>query len=95
MITGVKFDQKKDRWDLLPISEIRKVVKVLTYGADKYPEADNWKRVPDHRNRYFAAAMRHITAWYDGEALDPDTGYSHLAHAICCLLFLMWKESNP
>lgn len=90
-VQGVKFDQDKPDWDLLPYAEVEAVVRVLTSGAKKYAP-DNWKRVPDGRARYFAAAMRHLAAWREGEANDLETGESHLAHATCCLLFLAWVE---
>jgi hypothetical protein len=85
---GRKDDTGKDRWDLLPWDATRAIVRVLTRGAEKYAP-DNWKKVPDARNRYFAAAQRHMTAWWEGEELDPETGESHLAHAGCCILFLL------
>ena len=37
---------------------------------------------------------RHIFAWWGGEDKDPETGFSHLAHAACCLLFLMEFQRN-
>lgn len=90
---GMKFDDGKLRWDLLPITEIEEVVKVLTLGAAKYDD-DNWKKVADGNNRYYAAALRHITAHRKGEIQDIETGCSHLSHAICCLIFLLWKTNN-
>ena len=62
------------------------------FGAKRYPEADNWKRVEGARWRYYDAALRHITAWWEGEIRDPDGGQHHLAAAVCCLLFLMWFD---
>ena len=85
---GVKYDQEKLRWDLLPLKPIQEVVSVLTYGAGKYDD-ENWKKVDNQRSRYYAAAMRHITAWWLGEQQDPESKHHHLAHAICCLIFLM------
>ena len=93
---GNKFDQGKPRWSLLPFSSVEQVVNVLTFGAAKYAP-DNWKYVGDAKERYSDAALRHITAWLQGEKKDKETGESHLAHAICCLLFLIWfddKESE-
>lgn len=84
---GRKFDSNKLQYGLLPILSMKDVVKVLTYGAKKY-EKDNWKYVPDGENRYFDAALRHIWAHKEGEINDPETGMSHMAHAICCLMFI-------
>ena len=85
---GRKDDFEKRRWDLLPWKQIGSVVDVLTYGAAKY-DADNWRRVPDACRRYFAAMQRHLTARLEGEVLDPETGMPHLAHACCCLIFML------
>jgi hypothetical protein len=88
---GRKDDSEKTRWDLLPWGPLSEVVDVLTYGAKKYAP-DNWKHVPNPKSRYFAAALRHLVAWQEGQALDPESGKHHLAHAICCLLFALWFE---
>lgn len=85
---GVKYDNDKPQWTLLPFKSVTQVVEVLTYGAKKYAP-DNWKKVPNARQRYTDAAFRHITAYVGGEKNDSETGYNHLSHAICCLLYLL------
>jgi len=85
--TGRKDDKTKDRWDLLPYEEVEKIVKVLTFDAKKYAD-NNWLKVLNPESRYFAALQRHLVAWKKGEKIDPESGFSHLAHAGCCLLFL-------
>jgi hypothetical protein len=89
--TGVKFDNDKPQWSLLPFKALGQVVEVLTYGAKKYAP-DNWKKVPNAKQRYIDAGFRHLTAYAAGEKLDPETGKSHIAHAICCLLYLLAFE---
>ena len=37
----------------------------------------------------FAAAQRHLTAWFQGEDKDEETANNHLAHASCCILYLL------
>lgn len=90
---GVKFDKDKPKWNLLPWSEVEDVVKVLTFGAKKYAP-DNWKFVDDANNRYMDAAMRHLVAVQTTESHDDESGESHIAHAICCLLFMLWHSKN-
>lgn len=85
---GVKADGEKSRPDLLPLKALQDVIDVLGYGAKKY-SADNWKKVPDARRRYYAACLRHVFAWWQGEERDPESGLPHLAHACCCLLFIL------
>lgn len=85
---GVKHDGEKARWDLLPWGAVAGVVRVLGYGAKKYAP-DNWRHVPGWRERYFAAAQRHMVAWFEGERVDPETGESHLSHACCSIMFML------
>lgn len=85
---GTKHDSDKPRWDLLPHHAVAQVVAVLSFGAQKY-EPDNWRAVQGWRWRYYAAAWRHAVAWWLGERHDPESGLHHLAHAACCMLFLL------
>ena len=89
---GMKFDDGKPMWRLLPFRELREVVDILTFGVKKYA-IDNWKKVTPPE-RYIDAAFRHFTSWVEGEKIDPETGKSHLAHAVCNLLFLMWFDNE-
>jgi hypothetical protein len=91
--SGLKYDGGKIRYSLLPAGAVAEVVQVLEFGARKYAP-DNWKHVPDARTRYYDASMRHIDAWWNGERLDAETNLPHLAHAVCCLLFLMWFDTQ-
>jgi len=86
-LEGKKFDDGKLPYDLLPGDAIEEIVKVLQFGATKYGER-NWEKGMKW-NRPFAALMRHMWAWWRGEGKDPETGLSHLAHAGCCILFLL------
>lgn len=97
---GRKHDSNKPRYSLLPSGTVNQVIQVLEYGAsDKY-EVDNWQKIPDARRRFYDAAMRHIDAWWNGEINDLDkdgvkgSQLPHLAHAICCLLFLLWFDDQ-
>lgn len=83
----VKYDEGKLLWHLLPLWATRAVIQVLMHGAAKYREW-NWAEGGDY-SRLYNAAMRHLTAWWDGEDLDPDSGLNHLGHAACCVLFLL------
>lgn len=87
---GNKFDGEKVRLHLLPTEAIEEVGKVLTFGAMKYGER-NWEKGLAW-SRCFGAALRHLFAWWRGESLDPETGLSHMAHAACCVLFLLSYE---
>lgn len=90
---GLKYDQDKLRWDLLPIEEIEDVVKILTFGAQKY-SANSWQQLEDGQNRYFAALMRHIVEYRKGNPKDEESGLHHLSHALCNVIFLLWLDKN-
>lgn len=88
---GRKFDQGKRKLSLLPAGVLNETLDVLLFGASKYAE-DNWKYVPGARKRYYDALYRHVDLWWSGEKTDPETGKHHLAHAVCCAMFLMWFD---
>lgn len=89
---GVKYDQGKARWDLLPMDAINDVARVLMYGATKYKDR-NWEKGMDW-GRLHGAALRHLAAWSQGTEADEETGLSHLAHAACCVLMLLAYEKR-
>lgn len=84
---GKKFDEDKVRMDLIPVSMLTGVGKVLTFGAKKYGDR-NWE-AGIKWSRVYAAALRHLMAWWGGEEYDQESGLPHLYHATCCLAFLI------
>lgn len=90
-MSGQKKDGGKERWDLLPHDALREVARVmssvLVENGGKY-EPRNWEK-GIAASRLYAAAMQHLTSWWTGEDLDPETGLHHLAHAACCVLFML------
>ena len=75
-----------DRWFLWEFG------RVLSFGASKYA-ADNWRKGLTVR-RCLDAALRHITAFADGEDNDKESRLSHLGHAACSIMFAfcMWRD---
>lgn len=92
MKEGTKFDQNKPGMHLLPMDALLEIAKVLDYGANKY-EPHNWRKGM-HYSRVYSACLRHLTAWSMGEDKDPETDISHLAHAACNILFLLWYSKH-
>lgn len=86
-VGGVKFDNGKLPWHLMPGDALEEIARVLQHGALKYGDR-NWEQGMEW-HRPFAALMRHMWAYWKGEDLDPETGCLHLAHAGCCVLFLL------
>lgn len=89
---ALKFDQDKLPLHLLSTEAMNQTAAVLKFGAQKYAE-HNWRK-GFAWSRPLSAAMRHITAFNDGEDKDPESGLSHLAHAACCIMFLLEFEKT-
>lgn len=92
MYESMKADQGKLRIDLISPEIIESQAAVLGFGASKYTDRD-WEKGMLW-SRCFSACMRHMWAWWGGEDNDPETGYSHLAHAACCIMFLVTYEKR-
>jgi hypothetical protein len=91
---ALKFDEGKLPLHLLSTEALNQTAAVLAFGAEKYA-AHNWRK-GFAWSRPLAAAMRHITAFNAGEDRDPESGLSHLAHAACCLMFLLeFEKTHP
>lgn len=83
---ALKFDAAKPRMELLPTAPLVGIAEVLTFGAKKY-EDHNWRHGFEY-SRLIGAAYRHLSSFNDGEDTDPESGLSHVDHALCCLTFL-------
>lgn len=92
MTEAKKYDEGKPRWDLLPPEGLSAVARIFTYGAAKYADR-NWESGIKY-GRVFAAAMRHLWAWWSGQRTDGESGEPHLAHAATCILFLLTYEAR-
>jgi len=92
--TALKFDANKLPLNLLSTEALNQTAAVLAFGAEKYA-SHNWRKGFTW-SRPLAAAMRHLTAFNDGEDKDPESGLSHLAHAACCIMFLLeFEKTHP
>lgn len=89
---GKKFDGGKPPISLISTIALVEEARVLDFGRQKY-DAHNWRKGMQW-SRLLDAALRHITSFNSGEDKDPETGLSHLAHARCCLGFLLDYELN-
>lgn len=86
-----KNDRKDGKlmWELLPLTIIKEVVKVYTFGAKKYAP-NSWQNLENGYERYKAAMLRHLVAFEEGETHDPESGIHHLAHLIWNGIAMLW-----
>lgn len=90
LVQGAKLDEGKVGVHLLPPDPLIQIARVLDFGAKKYAPY-NWTKGIKY-SRVYGALMRHMWAWWKGQDTDSETSISHLAHAGCCLLFLLQYE---
>lgn len=90
-----EFKAKKAPLDLLPPSVFFGISRALAYGADKYGK-QNWADERAPFSVYYAALLRHLLKWFDGEDIDPESGVSHLDHvgANYAILSHMIEKNN-
>lgn len=72
-----RYDNGKPRYDLLPADGLDELVKVYTYGAQKYADR-NWEKGMSW-SRCFASLMRHSWKFWRGEDIDEESGLPHTA----------------
>ena len=93
-VTGGRKEVKLERFDLVPIGPLTELARHYGRGAFKYADR-NWEKGYPWSLSY-ASLMRHLTQWWDGEDIDPETGSSHLVavawHAFALLEFI---NSHP
>lgn len=73
---GLRFNDGKPRFDLLPPEALIALADHYRRGAEKYADR-NWERGMDW-GKCFASMERHAWAWQGGEDLDPETGSHHM-----------------
>lgn len=85
---GIKKDDGKLIWSLLPFDALEEIVKVYTYGAKKYGEYNYLGGI--RFSRIVSAIFRHFKSWWiDKEEYDKESGCLHLAHMAWGILTLI------
>lgn len=85
---GVKYDEGKLRYDLIPAYPMEQLAAVFTYGASKYADL-NWMKGIPYR-KLIGSLFRHIWAFVRGEDLDYESGLPNLSHALCNICMLLY-----
>jgi hypothetical protein len=60
----------------------------LLDGMLKYGRT-NWRVAGVRASIYIDACLRHLTKWFEGQEIDPDSGVHHFGHALACLAILV------
>jgi hypothetical protein len=74
-------------FDALPWAVLAELALAHGEGAALYGR-HNWRRTRVVASTYYAASLRHLWKWIEGEDIDPDSGVSHLVKAMASLAVL-------
>lgn len=88
----MKFDKGKPDLSMIPYEFLEEVAQVLMYGEKKYLR-DNWQIGSDW-SRAMSAAERHLKKYWWVADNDDESDLSHLAHAACNILFLIYYKRH-
>src|SRR5690606_15189548 len=81
MVTqGLRYDNNKIRFDLIPPEADKALAEILTMGAKKYAER-NWELGMDWM-KMIASLKRHLNAWESGVDNDEESGFNHMKHVL-------------
>jgi len=91
---GKRFDEGKERVDLIPPDAMMCIGKVMGYGATKYYDSSiprpeqNWQR-GQKLSKVVGPLLRHLYKYLMGYDLDSESGLPHLAHVAANAIFLL------
>jgi hypothetical protein len=88
-----KDDKGKPPLSMIPREALEELAAGFAYGAKKYSRG-NFRESAMAHSRLADAAMRHIVAMANGEDIDPESGNSHLSHALCSLAMLAFQHKH-
>jgi hypothetical protein len=86
-MSGKKNDTSKPDLSLVPAVAMEQMALAFMHGEKKYGRYNYCNGFESHR--LVAAALRHLTAYQSGENLDPESGASHLGHALASIAMLL------
>jgi hypothetical protein len=69
------------------------VAAAFANGASRYA-AWNWCDNAGRQDDYAGALCRHLVAEHGGEAVDPESGVAHVAHAAASALIWLWHDAR-
>lgn len=95
---GVKYDEGKVQYSLIPSYALQAVARNLTVGLQKYPARNNWQLVPNAKEKYLDALMRHLESYRRGNKYDPESSVPdmhELSAVIANAMFLLEFDLNP
>lgn len=86
MEQGLRYNEGKTRYDLLPVFAIDQLARNMTSGAKKYAER-NWEKGMNWTT-VLASLKRHLAEWEAGNDYDPEDGQLLMAKVMTNAAFI-------
>lgn len=84
---------KRVPFSTVPAVPVAEIGLAMLEGALKYGR-HNYRAIGVRSSVYYDATMRHLTRWWEGEDIDPDSGLPHIVKALASLIVLRDAEIN-
>jgi hypothetical protein len=78
---------RKTPFSVIPFDVIAELGNAMLEGSAKYGR-HNYRAAGARASVYFDGTLRHLTQWWEGQDLDPDSGVNHVSKAIASLVVL-------
>lgn len=92
---------KKVFFSVIPWGVVAELGLALLEGARKYGR-HNYRAIGVRASVYYDATIRHLSDWWEGTDIDPDSGINHVTKAIASLTVLRdamingnWEDDRP
>lgn len=89
-----RYNEGKVDYSIIPLHLLEEEARVWMHGEAKYGRW-NWTKGLKWSG-VMASCLRHLFAWLRGEDIDSESGYTHIAHAMCNLRMLqLYRTEHP
>ena len=92
---------KKVPMSTVPSPVLMEIGLAMLEGARKYGR-HNYRVAGVRASVYYDALQRHVTSWWEGQDIDPDSGLNHIIKALATLVVLRdsmmgenWVDDRP
>lgn len=92
--SGAQKGVKEERFSLVPVYPLTLLSRLYAFGAKKYA-AHNWRKGYEWSKSY-DSVIRHLTQFWEGEDIDPETGIPHvICAAFHCFVLAQYMKDHP